>query len=311
MQSILGKNPPLSHFHRHGKGTPMDEIAKDKQIQDLTPNEVLQIYLLEGHTGLRKRTPPRLAPKMFLERGILKYIPSNPRCIWCAAPFRGFGAPLMKAIGRDRSKFNPTLCTECEDFVRKNNAGAEAEMSMLFADIRGSTTLAEKLSPAEFSSLINRFYSVTSDILAMENGFLEKLAGDQVSAFFVPGLAGKNHFEHAYNAARRILEATGHKDVNGPWVSVGIGIHIGKTFFGSVGNKDGLTDLAFLGDAPNTGARLASAAKAGEILISEPIAEKLKLDTSNLENRQLTLKGKTEEVNVWVVNIAAQKHAVS
>lgn len=281
----------------------MDEIAKNKQIQDLTPNEVLQIYLIEGPSGLRKRTPLRLAPRIFLESGILKYIPSNPRCVWCQAPFKGLGAPLMKAIGKDKSKFNPTLCTECEDFVRQNNAGVEIEMSMLFADIRGSTTLAEKMSALEFSSVINRFYSVTSDILAMEKGFLEKLAGDQVSAFFIPGLAGSQHYNHAYNAAQRILKATGHMDPDGPWVSVGVGIHIGKTFFGAVGNKDGLTDLAFLGDAPNTAARLASSAKAGEILISTPIAEKLQLDTSGLENRLLELKGKSEQVQVWVMDL--------
>jgi len=282
----------------------MDEIAKDKQIQDLAPNEVLQIYLMEGPEGLRKRTPVRLMPKMFLESGILKYIPSNPRCIWCQAPFKGLGAPLMKAIGKDKSKFNPTLCTECEDFVRQHNAGVEIEMSMLFADIRGSTTLAEKMSAVEFSSIINRFYSVTSDILAMEKGFLEKLAGDQVSAFFIPGLAGTRHYDHAYNAAKKILEATGHIDPNGPWVSVGVGIHIGKTFFGAVGKVEGLSDLAFLGDAPNTAARLASSAKAGEILISAPVAERLQLDTSTLESRQLELKGKSEQVKVWVQNLS-------
>jgi adenylate cyclase len=180
----------------------------------------------------------------------------------------------------------------------------EIEMSMLFADIRGSTTLAEKMSAVEFSSIINRFYSVTSDILAMEKGFLEKLAGDQVSAFFIPGLAGIRHYDHAYNAAKRILEATGHTDPNGPWVSVGVGIHIGKTFFGAVGKAEGLSDLAFLGDAPNTAARLASSAKAGEILVSAPIAEKLQLDTSTLESRQLELKGKSEQVNVWVQNLS-------
>ncbi len=282
----------------------MDEISIDKPLQDLTPNEVLQVYLIEGPAGLKRRASLSQLPRLFLESGILKYIPSNPRCVWCSAPFKGVGAPLMKAIGKDKSKFNPTLCTECEDFVRHHNAGVEADMSMLFVDIRGSTTLAEKMSAAEFSGLINRFYSVTSDILAMEKGFLEKLAGDQVSAFFVPGLAGKKHYEHAYNAAVRILKATGHDDPSGPWVPVGIGIHIGKTFFGSVGNKEGLTDLAFLGDAPNTAARLASSAKGGEILISAPFAERIQLDTGMLESRQLTLKGKTEPVNVWVMDLS-------
>lgn len=288
----------------------MNEVPLNKPLQELTPNEVLQVYLIEGPAGLRRRAPLGYLPRLFLESGILKYIPSNPRCVWCQAPFKGLGAPLMKAIGKDKSRFNPTLCTECEDFVRQHNAGVETEMSMLFADIRGSTTLAEKMSAVEFSGLINRFYSVTSDILAMEKGFLEKLAGDQVSAFFIPGLAGAKHYEHAYNAAQRILKATGHMDPEGPWVPVGIGIHLGETFFGAVGNKEGLTDLAFLGDPPNTAARLASSAKAGEILISAPIAEKIQLDTSKLESRQLALKGKTEQVNVWVMNLGQPAQAL-
>jgi class 3 adenylate cyclase len=71
-----------------------------------------------------------------------------------------------------------------------------------------------------------------------------------------------------------------------------------------VGNVDGLSDLAFLGDAPNTAARLASSAKAGEILVSALIAERLQLDTSTLESRQLELKGKSEQVKVWVQNLS-------
>src|SRR3990172_1831947 len=226
---------------------PMHDKLSDKTWGQLTPNEVLEIYLLEGHAGLIKRVPLVGRPLMFLEGGLLKLLPSDPRCVWCSAPFRGVGAPFMRAIGKDKSKYNPSLCTDCENFVRQHNAGVEIEMSMLFADIRGSTTLAEKMSAVEFSSIINRFYSVTSDILAMEKGFLEKLAGDQVSAFFIPGLAGTRHYDHAYNAAKKILEATGHIDPNGPWVSVGVGIHIGKTFFGAVGKVEGLSDLAFLG----------------------------------------------------------------
>lgn len=276
-------------------------LLLNKPLHELTPNEILQIYLLEGHQGLARRTPLRQTPMRFLAEGMFRFLPSDPRCVWCAAPFKGPGAPLMRAIGKDRSKYNPTLCTECEVFVRQNNAGAEVEMSMIFADIRGSTTLAEKMNPAEFSTLINRFYSISSDILAMEKGFVDKLAGDQVSAFFVPGLAGEEHYKHALDAAKRILKATGHADPEGPWVPVGIGVHSGIAYFGAVGKADGLSDLTVLGDPPNTGARLASTAKAGEILVSDRTAQKAKLDTSDLERRTLELKGKSELVDIWVL----------
>jgi adenylate cyclase len=207
----------------------------------------------------------------------------------------------MRAIGKDKSKYNPNFCTECEDFVRKYNAGTEVDLSLLFADIRGSTTLAEEMSAPEFSSLINRFYTVTSKILVQAMAYIDKLAGDQVSAFFSPGMAGPHHYEIALDSARAILEATGHSDPGGPWVPVGIGVHGGQTYFGAVGSAQELTDLTILGDPPNTAARLASTAKAGEILVSQVAAEKAELDTAGLEKRSLELKGKTETVDVWVL----------
>jgi hypothetical protein len=144
-----------------------------KPWRGLTPNDVLKIYLLEGYDGLARRAPASAKPRFLFEKS-LKYLPADPRCVWCSAPFRGIGAPLMRAIGKDKSKYNPNLCTECEDYVRKNKAGAEIDMSLLFADIRGSTALAEKLNPSEYSELINRFYTVASDILVKEKALIEK-----------------------------------------------------------------------------------------------------------------------------------------
>ena len=272
----------------------------NKPWEQLTPNDILKIHLLEGYNGLLKRGPVSMWPRFAFEKA-LKYIPSDPRCMWCSAPFRGFGAPFMRAIGKDKSKYNPNFCAECEHFVREYNAGTEVDLSLLFADIRGSTTLAEKMSAAEFSSLINRFYTVTSKILVEALAYIDKLAGDQVSAFFSPGMAGPHQYKVAVKSAIAILEATGHSDPSGPWVPVGIGVHGGLTYYGAVGTSEGLTDLTLLGDPPNTAARLASTAKAGEILISQFAAEKAELDTAGLEKRSLELKGKTETVDVWVL----------
>lgn len=269
----------------------------------MTPNDIWRIYLTEGHRAVVRKAPLKLKPSLFLEDGILKLLPSNPRCQLCYAPFRGIGAPLMRAIGKDRSHSNSTLCSDCERFVKQTNAGVEIEASLLFADIRGSTTLAEKTSAAEFGKLINRFFGVATDIFVMEQGFIEKLTGDQVSGYFVPGLAGAAHPQKALKAAIRILKATGHAEPNGPWVPVGAGLHIGPTYIGAVGNAEGISEIAMLGDTANTTARLASAAKAGEILVSQPMAERAKLETDGLEKRSLELKGKTEPVDVWVLKI--------
>src|SRR4051794_17076001 len=78
-------------------------------------------------------------------RRIYSLLPSSPRCKSCTSPFGGAGGLVMRAVGRRPSKMNPNLCSVCEDFARKNPGGAEIPLSLLFADIRGSSHLAETL----------------------------------------------------------------------------------------------------------------------------------------------------------------------
>jgi len=93
-------------------------------------------------------------------RQIFRILPHDPRCKFCNAPFQGVGGMIVRALfGKQRSDLNPRFCNLCEKASREFPGGAEVEMSMLFADVRGSTALSEKMSPTEFSGLINRFYS--------------------------------------------------------------------------------------------------------------------------------------------------------
>src|SRR5262245_11885688 len=84
-------------------------------------------------------------------------LPSNPRCNLCHAPSAGVGGLYMRATGRTRSKLNPNMCNTCELYAQQHPGGAEVPLTMLFTDIRGSTTLAEKLGTKQFSALIARF----------------------------------------------------------------------------------------------------------------------------------------------------------
>ena len=132
---------------------------------------------------------------------------------------------------------------------------------MLFADVRGSTALAEQVSPTEFSRLISRFYKVSADVMVNSDAMVDKLIGDEVTGLYTPGLAGLDHARVAIEAAKLLLTVSGHTDKEGPWVPVGAGVHTGRAFVGSVGSEQGLTDITTLGDAPNTAARLASAGR--------------------------------------------------
>lgn len=231
-------------------------------------------------------------------------LPANPRCKLCAAPFKGWGGLLMRLMGREQSKFNPHFCAPCETF--ENPGGAEVVLTMLFADVRGSTTLAEQMSALEFSRLINRFYSVATDVLVRTDALVDRLIGDEVVGLYIPGFAGPQHPRRAIEAAQRLLHLTGHHNPEGPWLPVGIGIHTGPAFVGVVGGKDNSpTDFTALGDNVNITARLASKAGPGEVLISDATYAAANLNLEGVEHQELELKGKSEKIGVYVSRISA------
>jgi adenylate cyclase len=240
-------------------------------------------------------------------RPILKVLPKDPRCRICYYPFGGLGGLLGRSLlGIAPSRLNPQLCNLCESAAHRYPGGAEIEMSLLFVDVRGSTGIAEHLSPAAFSRLIDRFYQAATRVLYRKNGLVEKLIGDEVAGFFVPGIAGVDHPRVAIEAGEEIMRATGHGDTNGPWIPVGVGVHTGLAFVGAVGGPEREPDITVLGDAVNAAARLASQAGIGEVLVSEAARGAARLSADGLEGRHLALKGRTEPMDVWVKKIAAQ-----
>jgi len=238
-------------------------------------------------------------------RRMFSLLPSDPRCTSCLAPFEGAGGSFVKKLlNIRRSTLNPLMCNQCEEVVRHLEYGAEIEMSMLFADIRGSTPLAESMTPTEFKNLIYRFYNETTHVLVHSYAIIDKLVGDEVTGYYLPTFVGKEYAHRAVQAAQDMLAVTGHADPEGPWAPVGVGIHTGRAYFGAVSSNDGLVELTALGDAVNTAARLASQAGTGEVVISESTAQKAGLDTTNLEKRTLELKGKSSPMDVWVMHIS-------
>jgi adenylate cyclase len=232
-------------------------------------------------------------------RGVFKRIPSMPRCRICAAPFAGIGAPMMRLIGKRPSESNPNICSSCFAFISRHHGGAEIEITMLFADIRGSTTLAEGMSSGEYHRLLDRFYTTASAVVFAHDGAVDKFVGDELVAMFFPLLTGERHAERGVEAARALLHATGHADHDGPWVPIGAGVHTAITWFGAVGEGPHV-ELTALGDAVNVTARLASAAGPGEILVTADAARAAGLDPA-LARRHLELKGKQGSTEVVIL----------
>jgi adenylate cyclase len=231
-------------------------------------------------------------PRLHRMRRMWGALPSPPRCKLCNAPFRGVGGALMRAIAYGPSPLNRRLCKWCIRAVSKHPGGAEIEISVLFADVRGSTGIAEGMPPEEFSQLLARFYGAAADVIDEHDGIVDKFVGDGAMALFIPGFAGSDHAADAIAAARGLLEQT-------DWLPVGAGVHTGTSFVGSVGEGD-VRDFTALGDTVNATSRLAGLAAAGEILVSAEAAAAGGLATAGLERRTLELRGRDETLDAWV-----------
>jgi adenylate cyclase len=240
-------------------------------------------------------------------RRISRAIPSEPRCKLCDHPFGRPGSyGQILGIGRP-SGLNRRICSFCIRALQKQPGGAEIELSFLFADVRGSTSLAETMPAEEFSRLMARFYGTAAKVVDNLNGIVDKFVGDEVVALFIPGFAGPDHATDAVMAAAELMAAT-REDDDEPWVQVGAGVHTGLAYVGTVGEGDTF-DFTALGDSVNTAARLASAAAAGEILISKAAASAAELETAGLESRLLELRGRAESVEAFVLTAHAERAA--
>jgi adenylate cyclase len=208
----------------------------------------------------------------------------------------------MRYFGHPRWAKNPKYCSGCFGVIRAHHGGAEIDCSLLFADVRGSTALAEGMTPKAFNRLMGRFFDVAADVVVSHDGIVDKFVGDEIIGIFVPAMATSDHAREAVTAATDLLERMARLGVEGERLPVGAGVSSGTAYVGSIG--EGLeAELTAMGDLVNTTARLASAAAAGEVLVTLPAATAAGLPES-LERRSLELKGKSEDTKVAVLAVS-------
>ncbi len=159
--------------------------------------------------------------------------------------------------------------------------------------------LGEHLGPAEYASLLNRFYAAATETLIRRDAIIDKLIGDEVMALFMPGFCGPDYKHRAAEAALALMQAVGYGGADEPWMPIGAAVNAGNTYVGNVGSE-GVVDFTALGDTVNTTARLASSAAAGELLLSEAIHAGIAERYPGLEIRTLALRGKEAAVTVRV-----------
>lgn len=241
-------------------------------------------------------------------RRVFSRLPSGPNCKMCAAPFAGPGGAVLRHVGFGRFAGNPAICNFCiKDLQRMGVQGAEIEVSLLFADIRGSTAVGERLSPTEFRAFLDRFYRMASQAVLANQGIVDKFVGDEVIGLFFGGISGEHHAAAAVAAGRSLLSraaSTGATPAGA--IPIGAAVHTGVAFVGSTAIDGAVSDFTALGDTVNTTARLASAATGGELLVSMEAATAAETDISSLERRVVEVRGRTEPVAVVVIRFDAR-----
>src|SRR5512141_3527961 len=111
-------------------------------------------------------------------RRFLAMLPSSPRCKLCASPFKAPIGPVMRLFGKGPWPKNPKYCSACFSQLVRYHVGAEVQCSLLFADVRGSTPLAETMRPAAFTELMNRFFETAAEVLVNNEAIVDKFVGD-------------------------------------------------------------------------------------------------------------------------------------
>jgi len=199
----------------------------------------------------------------------------------------------------------PELVAEMADNPEKISlVGESREMTVLFSDIRGFTTIAESLDPKQLTELMGEFLTPLTQIIHSNRGTIDKYMGDAIMAFWGAPLRDNNHAQHALEAALQMQTALielnkKFEQKNWPKIEIGIGLNTGNMVVGNMGSSFRMA-YTVMGDAVNLGSRVEGLTKyyGADIVITEFV----KTQTPDMIYRELDLvrvKGKDEAVRIY------------
>jgi adenylate cyclase len=183
--------------------------------------------------------------------------------------------------------------------------GERREVTVLFCDVRGFTSIAERLAPEEVVTLLNAFYTLMIDATFKYDGTLDKFLGDGVMAVFGAPMFHDDHTLRALRAAMAmqagIRELSARRQAEGkPRLAIGVGVNAGTAVAGSVGTEARM-EYTVIGDSVNLASRLESYARAGQVLVAAETYERVRADIEARALGPMRVRGKEEPVEVYEV----------
>ena len=192
------------------------------------------------------------------------------------------------------------------DDGKLNLGGEQREVTILFTDIRGFTSMSEKMKPERVVTTLNEYFSDMIDIVFKNNGTLDKIIGDELMVLYGAPISGDNDTVRAVETAvemqHKIKELNiDRKKRKEPPILVGAGINKGLVVSGNIGSRD-LMDYTVIGDTVNVASRLCAAAGPGEIMVSSSVYGATKKEFSYDKLEPIKVKGKEKKVPVFLIN---------
>jgi len=204
-----------------------------------------------------------------------------------------------RMLGLRPSRMNPNTCTICELMFTKVMRARKItiDATIMFADLRGYTSLSQSQSPDAVSGLLDAFYDECANAIWTHEGLLNKTIGDAVMAVFNFPLKRADHARNAVLAAREIQENWRDKretlvrthGLTASELGIGIGIHSGELSFGEFGRSH--RDLTAIGTVVNTASRAQSVAEADQILVTQAVYQRAQPDLKDSHSKAFQLKG--------------------
>ena len=215
----------------------------------------------------------------------------------------------QEAVTRERFQrlLSPAIAEQVvSGKVEVKKGGEVRETTVLFSDIRGFTAMSETVPAQEVVDMLNDYFELMVEIIFENEGTLDKFVGDEIMCLFGSPLAHPDDPTRAVRTAMKMLDVL-EKEFNRdrraagkPDLKIGIGINTGEVVAGYLGSSRAL-EYTVIGDTVNTGARLCSAAKAGQCLISEWTYERVKDEFEVVELPAAQVKGKAKAIKLYNV----------
>jgi len=210
----------------------------------------------------------------------------------------------FRLIGVKSSRMNPNLCTVCERFFSRVYGKKQAifPATVLFADLRGYTSMAEDTESEEVVEILDEFYDECADAIWAHDGVVNKFMGDAVLAIFNFPYTREDHAEQAALAALDIQKRwSKHAPASGAPLGVGIGIHTGQASIGEIGKA--CKEFTITGPVVNLASRIQGAAQSGEILVSDQVYARLAGRIPSSGERDVQLKGIDAPVQLHPIHL--------